>query len=100
MKPSGSSSSGPETKKYLSQPRERQATIAEKKEARKTLQEREATRSTKPDYMQKTAKMTALKRELASRKAQANKAEARKPGESAAAHKKRVAESRYGNPNE
>lgn len=31
MKPSGSSSSGPETKAYLAQPRERQMTIAEKK---------------------------------------------------------------------
>jgi hypothetical protein len=56
--------------------------------------------SAKPDYMKKMAKMTALKRELASRKKQAQKAEARKPGESKSAYEKRLAESRYGNPNE
>lgn len=42
----------------------------------------------------------ALKRELASRKRQAQKAEARKPGETESEYKKRVAQSRYGNPNE
>jgi hypothetical protein len=56
--------------------------------------------SSKPDYMKKMAKMTALKRELASRKAKAEKSEARKPGESVEAQKKRVAKARYGNPNE
>jgi hypothetical protein len=54
--------------------------------------------SPKPDYMKKMAKMTALKRELASRKKQADAEYARKPGESAEAHKKRVAKARYGNP--
>ncbi len=54
--------------------------------------------SAKSEHMKKMAKVRALRRELASRKAQAEKAEARRPGESAAAHKKRVAESRYGNP--
>jgi hypothetical protein len=88
----------PYTKKGMAAAKAEKEKGSGEKQKLKTLQEFQATRSTKPDYMEKMAKMTALKRELASRKAKAEKSEARKPGESAAAQKKRVAKSRYGNP--
>jgi hypothetical protein len=56
--------------------------------------------SSKPDYMGKMAKMTALKRELASRKSKADASKKRRSGESEADYKKRVRTMTYGNPNE
>lgn len=56
--------------------------------------------SSKPDYMKKMAKMTALKRELASRKSKADDSKKRRAGESASDYKKRLGKMAYGNPNE
>lgn len=91
MKPSGSSSSGPETKEYLAQPRERQMTIAEKKA--NPLKKFTAGEDS-------TKKKSALAKILKTRKSQADAAKKRRAGESEVDYKKRLKTMTYGNPNE